>query len=280
MVATPEIRVTTSAVRTVVQGVGDGVRATKAAVRSIINFPTLSIRATNAVVRNVSESIVDIRVTQALVRSIVRGRVDDPSIRVFTFTLDEHDYYVIRLGEIETLVYDTFAQQWYVWGTRLSDRWRANTGCNWLGGDRFAAAYGSNIVVGDEGNGSLYFLDPDRDIDDAPADTGETYTFERIVQGQVLTKGYASAPCFGVQLLGSIGQQDADVSATVNLSVSDDRGNTYTDSGTLTLDSDSFGARASWRSLGSILAPGRLFKVTDYGSLKRIDSLDMEGEGE
>ena len=80
----------------------------------------------------------------------------------------------------------------------------------------------------------------------------------------------------GVQLFGSIGSGLED-GMEVSLEVSDDRGFTYTDMGAVSLDAGDYNARVHWRSLGSMSAPGRLFKITDEGALKRIDSAEMDG---
>jgi hypothetical protein len=223
-----------------------------------------------------TEAGMEVQVEQAYVIILTTGRVSDPVIRTWTFTLDGHDYYVLKLGNSKTLLYDTHSESWYNWGSGTGDLWRAYNGCNWLGGDRFAGGYGSNVVVGDDGNGSLYFLDPDAEVDDDALVDDTTRTFERVVQGQVTHKGYSAGPCYSVQLNGSLGMTDDAVDTTVTLSISDDQGNSYSDVGTITVAADDSLARVHWRSLGSIRTPGRLFKVTDYGALTRIDSLDMD----
>jgi hypothetical protein len=66
----------------------------------------------------------------------------------------------------------------------------------------------------------------------------------------------------------------------VDLYVSDDRGQTYQDCGTINITPGDIDARLYWRSLGSMKAPGRIFKTVDYGALKRIDSMEMlDGSG-
>lgn len=205
---------------------------------------------------------------------------DEAIIRVWAYTLDGKSFYVLNLGVIETLVCDVLAEQWYIWGSGASDIWRARTGCEWLGGRKFAEDW-SYIITGDNTNGALYFLSPDDDFDD-DADVGDATprTFTRQGTGQVVVSpGYASVPCFGVQLMGSVGKF-ADDDAAVNLQTSDDQGNTWNDQGNVLLDADEFTARVNWRSLGSMVAPGRLFRITDTGALKRIDNLEMdEGRG-
>jgi hypothetical protein len=260
----------------------DSLRITQFDLSYIWNIPSISIQSSQFDLSFVSEGTAQLMdVSQLDLLYVYRGRVADPKVRCFTFTLDGHDFYVIRLGTIETLVFDTQTNQFYIWGSGDSLLWRAYDGCNWLGGYAQSAGFGSNIVVGDDGNGSIYFLNPDADTDD-DAIEGSTLQrdFVRRASGQVITKGYSSVRCYGVELLGSIGQYAGAAPSTVTLDYSDDRGQSYVDAGTYTIDSADYEARLFWRSLGSIRAPGRIFRVTDYGALKRIDSLDMVAEGE
>lgn len=282
MALTPEVRSTQAVVRIVEEASTADLRATQTKARAIYNVPTESERITQATVRSISESDVAVQVTQNLVRSIVRGRVFNPKVRTWTYTLDGHDHYVLRLGETETLDYDTYSKEWAVYGSGETSLWKAATGCNWLGGNRLAAVYGSNVVVGDENNGALYFLDPDYDYEDhSILGADEKLPFEREVQAQVVLKGYDSVSCYGVELEGSIGSVDEFGDTLVNLTYSDDRGNTYQDAGSIAADVEEYSARLNWQSLGSMKGPGRLFKITDNGALKRIDTMeaatDLEG---
>ena len=207
---------------------------------------------------------------------VCKGLTDDPKVRAWVFTLDGHDYYVLSLGSQETLVYDIATEQWYTWANESSQRWRAYTGRNWLGGSVYADRYGSNIIAGDAGNGTLYFLDPEGNADD---DAVRGFTtprpFLRQITGQVAVRGYESLPCYDVSLMGSIGDSlDASLTS-VTLFTSDDAGKTYQDQGTLTVTPSDYEARLEWNSgLGSFEAPGRMFLVQDFGALKRIDWLE------
>lgn len=246
-------------------------------VLGIVNEPALQLDISNANVDAVVVNEQTLSVSQSYVLAIVRGRVADPKVRLWTFTLDNHDYVVIRLGESETYIYDTLSKQWYVWGSGNTSVWKAHTGSNWLAGYAHANDYGSNIVVGDDVNGALYFLDPDSSLDDHNEDGDETpVPFQRVVQGQIKVKGYDVFPCYGVHLMGSIGKIEEVDDTTVGLETSDDQGVNYTNRGTVDIPEAEYSTRVHWRSLGSIKLPGRLFKLTDYGVLKRIDSLDME----
>jgi hypothetical protein len=255
-----------------------GVQASQARVFALVNYPSEAARASQSRIIGLAESATPVRASQARVFALAQGRVADPNVRVFTFTLDGHDFYVLRLGNTETLIYDTYSEQWYIWGSDDSSLWRTYSGCNWLGGERFASGFGSSVVVGDDGNGTLYFLNPDVDADDDAVLGAELpHPFTRVAQGQLITKGYAAKRCYSVELLGSIGQADT---GSVTLETSDDRGNTYVDHGAVEVSADDLAARIDWGSLGSMFAPGRLFRITDTGALKRIDSLDADVDGD
>lgn len=246
------------------------------------NLPSQGVEVSELDVEYVTEfEAHPMQVSQYDLEYVYRGRVDDPKVRCFTFTLDGHDFYVIRLGTIETLVFDTQTEQFYIWGSGEGLLWRAYDGCNWLGGYPQSTGFGSNIVVGDDGTGTIYFLNPDADTDDdALEGLSLQREFLRRVSGQVTTTGYGSVRCYGLEVMGSIGQSPAATSQTVTLSYSDDRGQSYVDAGTITNEPDDYDLRLFWRSLGSVRAPGRIFRLTDYGALKRIDSLTMVAEGE
>jgi hypothetical protein len=260
----------------VVRGLTEGNEGnvSQLAVRSIFNFPSEAGRVSQIVVRSFNEPTPQLRASQLIVRALIKGRVDEPKIRAWTFTQDGHDYYVLRLGSFfPTLVYDTYSKQWSVYGSGTGDPWRAYTGRNWQGGRRLALPW-SDVIVGDDGTGAIYFLSPDDDYDDDSI-TGEPRAFRRRITGQIVVKpGYISAPCFGVQLYGSIGSGAETLN--VNLAVSDDRGFNYDDMGDIALDALDYNARVNWLSLGSMVAPGRLFRITDEGALKRVDAIEMD----
>lgn len=260
----------------VLAGVGGAdVEASQAFVYAATAFPSPFVEVTQAFVAAGVDNSVDTLVSQAFVFAATLGRTADPRVRAWTFTLDGHDFYVLHLGTVETLVYDTYAQEWYVWGSTTTDIWRAYTGTNWIGGRQLTGVYGSDIVVGDDSIGTLYVLDPESDFDeDAVEGGGLLRAFERQVTAQfVVTSGYSSVPCFGIQAYGSIGQ-GVD-GQTVSLEVSDNRGIVYDGMGTPTLDADDYDFRLEWPSLGSMRSPGRLFRITDTGALHRIDGIEM-----
>lgn len=244
-------------------------------VRSLFGVPAEEVRASQLRARAVADFGPDVRISQFRVRALIRGRIQDPQVRAYTFTIDGHDFYVLRCGNIETLVFDTHSKEWYVWGSEDSEVWRAYSGCNWLGGRRLAGDY-SNVVVTDDANGALYFLDPEGETDDHAIDGSSTQVeFTRIITAQyVLPQGYDSSPCYGLNVFGSVGQADSTLS--VELKVSDDRGLSFESYGEVSLTAEEYDARLRWGSLGAMRAPGRLFQIVDTGALRRIDHIEMD----
>lgn len=267
-----------SASQAQVLGVIDGnlLNVSQAQVYAAAIWSSEFMRSSQAQVLAVTESPSKVRASQLQVLAAVRGRVFDPVIRAWTFTLDGHDFYGLRLGNDETLLYDLHSQQWYVWGDGDDTLWRVFDICNWFGGTTLGSVYGSAVVAGGDSNGALYFLDPEAVEDDsALSGSDDKKPFRREVTGQILSEGYNSQRCFGVKLYGSIGQFFDEDLAEVRLTYSDDRGVSYVGAQSISVEPDDVEARIFWRSLGSYRSPGRLFKITDYGALARIDSLEM-----
>ena len=253
----------------------EGLFTAQADLLAVFNIPSLSVETSQIDLNWVSTTGTDVETSQFDVLVIMTGRVDDPSIRAWTFTLDGHDFYVLRLGNNETLVYDLTTEQWSLWSTANELYWSLMTGTNWVGGNSFASVYGSNIIVGSDANGALFFLDPNKPDDDAAAAGRGAVPFRRRVTGQLATRGYNLTRVFELQLLGSIGELDFNSDLNIELLYSDDRGDSYVSAGVITTESNNYDIRASWRSLGSFPSPGRLFRIEDFGALKRIDSLTV-----
>lgn len=213
------------------------------------------------------------QVSQVGAMAVVVGRVADTKIRAWNFVLDGHEFYVLRLGDQKTLVFDLSTGQWHNWGTGITEKWNISQGINWLGGNSLASEYGSNVLVGSDYDGVLFILNPYAVLDEDV--NGTEGTFERTVQGQLILRGYDRVPCFGVQLYGDIGKAWEAGDWTVKLETSDDLGNFYYDHGSITMDKDNYEQRIEWRSLGSMKAPGRLFRITDYGAFQRLDGLEL-----
>lgn len=267
--ATPEIRATQGTIRGVVSGVGERLDITQNVGRAIYNRPTDFTRITQAIVRAVEKPPTIVRAFQTVARAIIFGRIDDPKVRAWEFTLDGHSFYVLRLGSEQTLLFDLHSEQWYVWGSG-NGPWRAFDGTNWLDSGRNSSDYGSQIVVGDDGRGVLWFLNPDGDQDEDVFEGPDLMRpFTRRITGQLLSEGYDSVPIYSVGLSGSIG--DNPIAGDVTLYVSDDSGRTFNNRGTITVQPTDYDIELNWRSIGAMGTPGRLFRIEDTGALKRID---------
>lgn len=251
--------------------------ASMAGALTVLNFPTPFIYSSDVgaiVATNFLAGEVEVSQVGALV--VGRGRIDNPKLRAWTFTLDGHDFYVLRLGTMFTLIYDVYSEQWVEWDSPDLDFWRPNIGVNWSGGQKFAREFGSDIIVGDDTYGLIYFLDPEQPYDQTPQDYAEVQEqyFERIVMGQLPIRGREVLPCYSIWITSNMGNP-AYTGAGVTLYTSDDAGETFDDHGLVTVTLGEFQSELSWYSLGQLSAPGRLFKIVDDGAVVRIDCMEM-----
>lgn len=252
--------------------------ATMSQLNSLVvyNYPadTGYLSQTSFVTVAESNPIAYVSQLQAIV--VYRGRVDNHSVRVWTFSLDGHDFYVVTLGEEVTLVYDLSTDSWSEWSTTGYDVWRAHKGINWISmGQETYQDQGSqsNVVAGDNNYGLLWTLNPEVGYDEDP-ETGEEVVINRKVVGGVQQKLRETIRVNGAYLLACSGSPQLS-GASVTLRTSDDMGNTWANHGTVTAEVNNFTQEFAWRSLGLIRAPGRLFEITDNGATVRIDSLDI-----
>jgi hypothetical protein len=278
---TQGIRATEADALAVVSSIAQGMRVTEAGVLVAYNIPSQEERVTALDNLVVVKSINALRVTEAAILVAVRGRIANPKLRAWTFSLDGHDFYVLRLGLKMTLVYDVTSEQWVDWDAFEQIYWPTFVGINWVGGtgilDVDGSSFHSNVLVGDDTLGLLYFLDPEQPWDqsfDGPLDPDQEKFFPRVLQGQVPMLGRENMPCYAVWLNTDMGDP-AYVGAGVKLEISDDAGKTYDDMGTIEVTTGVNSPELSWYSLGQIEAPGRLFRITDDGAIARIDGMEM-----
>lgn len=282
MALTPQIRAPQGATLVTFRAVTGELISSQAMTLATYNLPAFSIISSFGGVGATIRQNAEIQVSQAFVLAAVRGRIEDPKVRAWTFTLDGHDFYVLKLGNDSTLVYDVAAEQWYTWGSFESLLWRAYTGRNWLGGRGFADIYGSNIIVGDDSTGAIYLLDPlGHADDDAASGSAVPRPFVREITGQIPMRGYDVKTCYGVSLMGAIGETNNPTLTAITLFTSDDDGHTYEQHETINVVPEDWQARVDWNSgLGSFATPGRLFRIEDRGALQRIDWIDMATDEE
>ncbi|MBA3831664.1 MAG: hypothetical protein H0X34_07185 [Chthoniobacterales bacterium] len=248
-----------------------------------INYPADFARAAQArIIADAKKEVIP-EISQSRVYAHVKGRVADPKLRVWTFTLDGHDFFVLRLGDGETLLYDIYSEQWVEWDSQGSGAWRPNIGMTWIGAAALADTLGSSVVAGDDTFGLLWFLDPEQPYDDAPnpGRSVQQIEFERIVTGQVFASGRQYLPCYAIFLDGdNYGITVDDFTPLITLEYSDDQGRTFVSAESLGLETDiTVNNPYTWNSLGQISSPGRMFRVRDNGVLTRIDSMEMNDNG-
>lgn len=248
-------------------------RVTQLFVRTVYNYPAEQGLVSQFFVRAADMPTPDARVSQFFVRALIKGHTANPRIRAWTFTLDGHDFYVLRLGDSLTLVYDDYSEQWMDWQNASYTHWSLNIGTVWNGAAALAQNFGSSVVVGDDTYGLLWFLDPNQPYDQHP-DTAQPVYFERITMGQVPMRGREVLPCYAAWLTTDMGDP-AYTGAAVQLEISDDGGVTFDDMGSVEITTGAAYPELSWESLGQIGAPGRLFKITDDGAITRIDGMEM-----
>lgn len=259
-------------------GEADGLNVPQGQILAAYNLPAESIDATFGTVSVTYKRQVAVDVTQGGILAVVRGRISNPRLKAWTFDLDGHEFYVLRLGGDKTLVYDVTTEQWSWWSSGDLAFWRANIGANWIQNGSVSQDYGSNVVVGDDTTGILWVLNPEQGYDDptqAPArESGTPRPFPRVATGQVLTRGRITIPCYQVYLTADTGQPGY-VGASVSLSYSDDQGQTFASAGAIESNVGNYYQEFAWRSLGLVRAPGRLFRVEDDGAFAKIDELSI-----
>lgn len=180
--------------------------------------------------------------------------------RAWTFTLDDHVFYVLDLGGEGTFLYDTTTTAWCKWITQGWLGWDVTNGVMWMR-DR--------IVGGDYLQTNIWEMQPA-----AGQDCDSTLSISHVVTGGLVKRSRVFSSCDAFNLACSVGQLDQN-GATVELAYSDDQGKTWTIADeTQTLAEGDYSGEIAWRSLGSFAGPGRIFRITDVGGFLRIDGAD------
>lgn len=259
------------------------IRTASYITRSIIGLPALAIQTAQEYIRSVIQPGADIQAAQYIVRAIVFSWPGNPKVRAWAYSQDGHDFYVLHLGAQGTIIYDTTTGSWSTWdslnnGSSLT--WRAGYGLDWIG--MSAANYfngaATQIVAGDEQKGVLWTLDPTKGVDDDPVEEGVISAFIRTVRGGYPITERNNLRVGGLWLRISTGAPIDGVDTQITLRSSDDQGATWTDHGSVTVDTGAYGQTIFWRSLGLIRPPIRIFEFTDFGAAVRIDGADIEAK--
>ncbi len=242
----------------------------------ILGYPSKRMDVSYFEVRPVVKPLVNVEVSQFQVLAVIKGRIENRRVRAWGFTLDGHDFYVLRLGETETLVYDLTTDQWMQWDDASNPVWRAQIGGNWVGAKRANYQDGliTNVVAGDHNYGILWTLNPSSGVDMHPTIEEEFLPFTRQVVGGLPMRMRNTQKIGAAYLTASVGVPQY-LGANISLRTSDDNGKNWTSHGTITAEIDNFNQEFVWRSLGLLKAPGKIFEFTDDGATVRLDGLDI-----
>jgi|ERR1044072_3415009 hypothetical protein len=259
----------------VAQYVAQESRADQLTVTAIGIFPSENVETSNLQTLIPLATSMDAEVSQNQVMVVGQGRITDRTVRVWSFSLDGHDFYCITLGGASTLVYDLTTGAWSEWSSPGLAVWRAHKGQNWVTMDytTYATGVTSNVVAGDDNRGLLWTLDPTQGYDETATD-GEPVAFYREVTGGIPGSMRETTKVGAVYLTGSMAKPQL-TGAGITLSTSDDNGLSWTDHGTVVIEQGNYDQEWSWRSLGLVKSPGKLFRLTDSGGSVRFDRLEM-----
>lgn len=195
--------------------------------------------------------------------ALVRGVTERRDLRAWPFTQDDHDFWVLQLGEDGTLVFDKLTNQWAQWRSPGKAFWRGNDGVQWEGWN----------ICCDTDTGILWRIDPEGRLDDA------TTPITSVISGRVQSRFRRIPQCFMGELAISEGEPPTGVDATtlaITLRTTDDDGLNYVDHGDITGEAIGNNITVRWYGLGLMTPPGRVFEITDTGYARRIDGFNIE----
>lgn len=211
------------------------------------------------IARAAGESNVAARVSQAaLLIAYGTGVPGSPRSDSWTFVADGHRFWVLPLGAEGDWAFDTVTKEW----TQLQTQ--GFPGLNFTHGVMWGT---SRVMGGDALYPFLYELDPNQ-----PDDEGWR-AVSHVVTGGVQTRSTDSIGVANFRLAASIGHQ-SDTPVDVNLTFSDDNGNTWSGPFVVTIAAGVYNTSLNWPALGSFTAPGRVFRVSDFGGFLSIAGAD------
>lgn len=210
------------------------------------------------VARSSGETNVTAEVSQAAL--LIAYATGVPITQVATswdFILDGHRLWVVSLGPEGDWAYDTTTKQWCQLFTQ------GFPGLNFTHG----AMWGLRIMGGDLLYPFLYEMAADQ-----PNDEGWRPVFHAVTGG-IMTRSPNGIGVANFRLAASAGALN-DVSTDVNLSYSDDNGETWSDLVAIAVAQGANSVQLIWPALGSFSAPGRIFSITDSGGMLSIYGAD------
>lgn len=235
-----------------------------------INFPSEEVRSSQAQILGVIKPTVNARISQMQVLAAVKYPSLPRELLAWDFFMDGHHFYVLQLRGDGTLVFDTLTRRWAEWTTEEFDYWLARHGVNWPQANM--PYEGTGIIAGSMLDGTLYHVKPEYATDIGLF--GRQYDIVSVVTGGYSIRMRNDITCDEVMVTCSAGFDPVN-DQTLLLETSDDMGITWRGWGALDLGMATPQMEVSWQSLGLISQPGRIFRLTDYGAVRTIDSMKM-----
>lgn len=175
----------------------------------------------------------------------------------WTYVMDGHRMYVLPLGAEGDWQFDTTTHEWSQIQTQGFPGFNMVHGTMW----------DLRVIGGDSLYPNIVELDPSQPLDDG------FRPVQHIVTGGIAARGRHAIGVSNFTLTASVGD-DATVVQPISLAFSDDNGVTYSPEFPIPL-TDVGSQQLIWNALGSFAAPGRVFRITDYGGPIRIDGADV-----
>lgn len=243
-------------------------RVDQAHVRALISLPSVGGGASSLMARNLwagTGGLLGVA-DQLAARILIKFGLDSRKLRAWTFTQDDHDFWVLQLGGALTFVYDKLTQAWAQWKSPGYDYWRGSDGVQWEGWN----------VTCDTESGIIWEIDADGRLD-----AGVT-PITSVMYGGFTKRFRAEDPCYMAELALSEGQPPSGVDAGdvgITLRTSDDGGVNYINHGEIPSEAIGADITVRWYGLGLMNHPNKIFEITDTGYARRIDGLDVEVKG-
>jgi len=192
----------------------------------------------------------------------------EPSVTqtlAWQYTMDGHTFYVLDLGNQGTFVYDLTSKSWSKYETDGLPIWNMRNGVVWNTG-------AERVIGGDWQGAYLWELDPLKILDDDFRDIAHATSAAISLRSRV----YHSLAELRVAASAGI-LDEADGAAYIQLTYSDDGGQTYSAPIIVMLQTGTTPDGQQdirFSSLGSFMAPGRIFQLADVGGMLRLDGVD------
>lgn len=239
-------------------GTAEWSAAAQLAVLSAVAPPASKLASTTQlqvlIARSGGEANVTARASQAaMLIAYGTGVPNSTRSDSWTFVMDGHRFWVLPLGPEGDWAYDTVTKQWCQLNTQGFPGLNFTHGIMWK----------LRVMGGDLLYPFLYELDPDQ-----PDDEGWR-PVEHIVTGGLSTRAPDMIGVANFRCAASVGKL-SDATTDVNLTFSDDNGQSWVGPFTITLEEGTTNQPLVWSALGAFAAPGRIFKITDQGGMLSI----------